>query len=1856
MKSKFPRPSLLKQLFNLRLIFNKRTRLVLCLLLLGQGLLLVVSTGSSAKKLREGRADKQRVGFAQISDTVSAAPPPTQSEMTPALKAIPLDDTSDPTAPPITVSSFKVLNCKKSGEAAALNQQPSASEERETKSIPPPGRRDEEPPPPVNEDGDDIPPTEPPASGDDLTAPAPTEMLEPRLPSPQASQSFAGGFDEPEIGTNFGFIPPDTTGAVGLDKLFVTLNNNYVAQSKTTGARLSACSINGFWSPLNTTGAADPRVQYDPYNNRWLAVAISNLRAPDSTVLVAVSQTSDPEGDWLGVAFKVGCEGGTLGCHDAGQWADFPMLGFNKNWVGVTWNYFAIDNAGYVENGGLLIDYPKLRNGTVEAIRIESLGGSQAGFCMHPATTYSATEEVLYLVSHFDRTVGSYVVFDVSPAAPSEPLPIGVKIKNRRGGGWKEPSGNVLPQHCPTEPCPAPGQIHAVDDTIRSNVVFRNGRLYYAQTVGLGGSSANVFRRTAAQWTVLDAQTGVFLDGGRIEDASATDSNGGKWYAHPSISVNRDGDIMLGFSEFESDDFVDAGYAFRFSTDPPETMRDPVLYKEGEDYYSKVDGGGRNRWGDYSHTVVDPTNDRDLWTIQEYAAQRVGTGANSSRWGTWWAKVTTPLPPAAPTNLSATPDAQPRIKLNWTDNSDDEDGYRVERADEHCAEFREIECSAPTPTGCEDTNVLPGTTYTYRVSAFREASGASSPSNEVSVKTLDSPLVSATRLASRRAFEKDSSGNSAANSPAISDDGRFVAFVSTSTNLHEKDKQSRADVYVRDMQSGVIELISIGSSGEQSDGISTAPSISGDGRFVVFESTATNIVSQEETHQDTNGKVKDIFIRDRVSCRTSLVSISASASAAAGASTSPLISRNGESVVFVSKSHLVAPDGDQKPDVYVYRRNASPAVSLVSINNDCSASGNGISTDPVISADGRLVAFASNSTTLVPSARDGLPNFDIFLRDITQVCQNNDNHIELISTNRDGNRSSNGDSTAPSMSESGLRIAFVSTGSNLVNALLREDTKPDIYVRDRAGAGSTELVSINRDGDGSGNAPSVEAVISGNGEFVAFVSRASNLIPLADDGKERDRNDKRDVFLRALGQPTQPTILVSATQSGRSAKGASGSPVMSFDGRFVAFLSTGTNLISNVLDNNGAPDVFLRFHSGDTDTTELISISAPTGIAANPPRTANGASTDPLISREGDFVAFVSTGSNVTYNDLNHKPDVFRRTSQQKLGAAAFTQPTIQFAEPSFIVNEEAGLATVTVTRDGVFSSSNMSVNYSTGGGTATPGSDYTHASGTLVFSGTEASKTFDVPIHSDTLDERDETVSLTLSNPTGGATLGSQSSASLTIEDDDAPPKATIADVTVAEPLTGTTSAVFTVTLSAASAQLITLDYETEDGTAQAGSDYEQTASALTFNPGETVKTVPVTINSDALAEGSETFSLNLSDSPAVIAPTGHSFCNIKDNGVLITEFRFRGPTPSTPDAGDGSLDEFIELYNNSDAPLTVSTLDGSAGWALVAVDSENLLTTLGVIPNGTVIPARGHYLFVNKDAVNNTGGRYSLDAYAAGDSFYTHDIADDAGIALFVTANADNFVAERRLDAVGFDRLSGDIPGLFREGAGLPPVVISDGQYSFVRKLAGGAPQDTNDNEQDFVFVSPDGGRYGRLSSILGAPGPENMSSPAGRSIAFGPLDPLAFETQPPNRLRNTSAVGENARFGTLAIRRTYTNNTGSAITRLRFRVIDITTLNSPNICNGCVQADVRVLSRAGSFNVTRTDGTSAVVHGTSVEEVAAQSTDLGGGLNHSLSTGTITLETPLGQGASINVEFLLGVESTGFFRFYVNFEALP
>lgn len=366
--------------------------------------------------------------------------------------------------------------------------------------------------------------------------------------------------------------------------------------------------------------------------------------------------------------------------------------------------------------------------------------------------------------------------------------------------------------------------------------------------------------------------------------------------------------------------------------------------------------------------------------------------------------------------------------------------------------------------------------------------------------------------------------------------------------------------------------------------------------------------------------------------------------------------------------------------------------------------------------------------------------------------------------------------------------------------------------------------------------------------------------------------------------------------------------------------------------------------------------------------------------------------------------------------------------------------------------------------------------------------------------------------------------------------------------------------------------------------------------------------------------------------------------SNMLISEFRF-GIDSTAPNA---NLDEYIELYNNTDAPLVVATTDGSEGWALVAADG----VTRFVVPNGTIIPARGHFLGVN--SIGYSLANYGGTGAAAGDATYTTDIplVSGGGIALFSTANPANFTLANRLDAVGFV----NVPFLYREnGLTTFPVSSSGTSYFQVRSMTTGLPQDSGDNENDFVLVT-EGSDFG---AILGAPGPENLSNPIQRNaqIKASYIDPAspASCTNPTlacGRVRDTTPnPGNFSTFGTLSIRRRFTNNTGAPVTRLRFRVVDITTsIGGTGVPAGT--ADLRVLS-SSNITVTTAGGGTLNVQGLTREEPPVQFN--GGGLNTSLLAGIINLALPLAPGNSIDVHFLLGVQQTGFFRFFVNVEAL-
>ncbi|MEG3927831.1 calcium-binding protein [Microcoleus sp. D3_18a_C4] len=392
-------------------------------------------------------------------------------------------------------------------------------------------------------------------------------------------------------------------------------------------------------------------------------------------------------------------------------------------------------------------------------------------------------------------------------------------------------------------------------------------------------------------------------------------------------------------------------------------------------------------------------------------------------------------------------------------------------------------------------------------------------------------------------------GNNGSGDPSISGDGRFVAFASRAPNLVPGDSNASLDIFVRDLLTNTTTRVSVDSAGNPGNGESYVPSISGDGRFVVFASDAANLVAG-----DTNGS-RDIFVRDTRSNTTTRVSVDSAGNQGNGISNPPLskpsISADGRFVAFVSTaSNLVPGDTNIRDDIFVrdLSTNTTTRVSVDSAGNQ----GNNNSISTSISGDGRFVAFSSDATNLVPG--DTNSSTDIFVRDLLT------NTITRASVDSAGNQG-NGLSGFPSISADGRFVAFSSIAANLVPGDTNNNT--DIFVRDLS-TNTTTRVSVDSAGNQANNNSFAIASISDDGRFVAFNSAAANLVP-------GDTNGSRDIFVRDTRANT--TTRVSVDSAGNQGNDISFSTSISANGQKVTFDSNAANLVPG--DTNNTTDIFV---------------------------------------------------------------------------------------------------------------------------------------------------------------------------------------------------------------------------------------------------------------------------------------------------------------------------------------------------------------------------------------------------------------------------------------------------------------------------------------------------------------------------------------------------------------------------------------------------------------------------------------------------------------------------------------------------------
>jgi uncharacterized repeat protein (TIGR01451 family) len=424
---------------------------------------------------------------------------------------------------------------------------------------------------------------------------------------------------------------------------------------------------------------------------------------------------------------------------------------------------------------------------------------------------------------------------------------------------------------------------------------------------------------------------------------------------------------------------------------------------------------------------------------------------------------------------------------------------------------------------------------------------------------------------------------------------------------------------------GFTEKVSISSTGQQGNNISgrfAGPAINGDGSVVAFDSIATTLVPGDRNQE------ADVFVRDRTRHTTERVSVSTTGGQGDDDSTRPDLDAEGRMVAFDSSAtNLVPKDTNHALDVFVHDRSTG-ITERVSVSSN-EAQGNAQSHSPSISADGRYVAFVSTASNLVSNDTNGVE--DIFVRDLLRGTTE---RVSLTSAGRQANSST----TAVSIGADGRWVAFSSFATNLVP----NDTNGhfDSFVHDRL-SGLTEIVSVNSDEE-QGDAPSTTPSVNEDGNLVAFISQATNLVP-------DDTNDRPDIFVRNRATGTTERVSVSSNEEqgdGNSPEpGVRGftatGPDITPDGRFVAFFSSSTNLVPG--DTNTCP-LFFEDPPGacpDAFVRDLVAGTTERWNVATDGSQANDRSSDAVISDDGTTVAFFSAASNLVADDTNICPPLF---------------------------------------------------------------------------------------------------------------------------------------------------------------------------------------------------------------------------------------------------------------------------------------------------------------------------------------------------------------------------------------------------------------------------------------------------------------------------------------------------------------------------------------------------------------------------------------------------------------------------------------
>jgi hypothetical protein len=444
-------------------------------------------------------------------------------------------------------------------------------------------------------------------------------------------------------------IPPNAQGAVGPSHVMTMLNTEVQIQSK-TGAVRSTMSLASFWASMHGT-PFDPRLLYDKSSGRWIASCDANPWSDSSKVFFAISSSNDPTGLWS--FYSIDADPGDT------VWADYTCLGFNSKWIVITSNMFRFGSSTPFRGPGMwVIDKSTVLAGGALTVTVFppkfDLAAGISSSTLQPCVTFGE-ESKFYLVDRSPLSFGETRLLRISELSGSASTPV-----------WRVCAGSTI--------LPASGlfavannfdffqakspqkgtstRIETADARIL-NAVFRDGKIWCTHTGGLPVGNVD---RTVVLWYQLDPVQ-MAVTGDPVVQSGVLQGGPGVHHFFPSIAVNAAGDVCIGFSRSDDSKFVEAAYTGRWGTDPPNTMHSISVLKMGQGVYRKTFGASRVRWGDYSATVIDPTDDLTFWTIQEYADSSVGPTPNDDRWGTWWGKV---VPVTALSAVEVTTSAFPK--------------------------------------------------------------------------------------------------------------------------------------------------------------------------------------------------------------------------------------------------------------------------------------------------------------------------------------------------------------------------------------------------------------------------------------------------------------------------------------------------------------------------------------------------------------------------------------------------------------------------------------------------------------------------------------------------------------------------------------------------------------------------------------------------------------------------------------------------------------------------------------------------------------------------------------------------------------------------------------------------------------------------------------------------------------------------------------------------------------------------------------------------------------------------------------------------------------------------------------------